>query len=60
MDAIEWKWDAAQFAPKNLHVFRALHPAGKNLLVATNVPKPYTCEVGRLTVTFTVLDDLAL
>ena len=60
VDAIECKWGAARFDPKNLQVFRALHPAGKNLVVATNVPKPYTREVGGLNVTFTGLDDLVL
>jgi hypothetical protein len=60
VDAIECKWSAEAFDPKNLQVFRALHPAGKNLVIATNVPKPYTREVGGLTVTFTGLDELAL
>jgi transposase len=59
-DAIECKWSADRFDPKNLQVFRALHPAGKNIVVATNVQKPHTREVGGLTVTFTGLDDLAL
>ena len=58
--AIECKWNADHFASKNLQVFRALHPAGKNLVVATNVPKPYTRQVGGLTITFTGLDDLVL
>jgi hypothetical protein len=60
VDAIECKWDAARFDPKNLQVFRSLHPTGKNLVVATNVPKPYTRNVGGLSITFTGLDDLAL
>ncbi len=60
VDAIECKWNADRFDPRNLQVFRALHPAGKNLVIATNVPKPYTRQVGGLTVTFTGLDDLAL
>ena len=60
VEAIECKWNADRFDPKNLQVFRALHPAGKNLVIATNVPKPYTREVGGLTVTFTGLKDLAL
>ena len=58
MDAIECQWDAARFDPKNLQVFRALHPAGKNTVVATNVPQPRTREVGGLTVTFPGLDAL--
>ena len=60
VDAIECKWDASRFDPKNLQAFRALHPAGKNLVVATNVTKPHTREVGGLTVSFTGLDALAL
>lgn len=60
VDAIECKWNADRFDSKNLQVFRALHPAGKNLVIATNIPKPYTREVGGFTVTFTGLDDLAL
>ena len=39
---------------------RDIHPAGKNLVIATNVPKPYDRKIGGLTVTFTGLDDLAL
>lgn len=58
--AIECKWNADRFDPKNLQVFRALHPTGKNLVIATNVPKPYTRQVGGLTVTFTGLDDVVL
>jgi predicted AAA+ superfamily ATPase len=60
VDAIECKWDAARFDPTNLKVFRTLYPAGKNLVVATNVPKPFTREVAGLSVTFLGLDDLAL
>jgi len=60
LDAIECKWDAARFDPKNLQVFRALHPSGKNFVVATNVPKPHTRNIGGLPVTFTGLDELAI
>lgn len=59
VDAIECKWDAARFDPTNLKVFRALHPAGRNFVVSTNVPKPFTRDVAGLSVTFTGLDDLA-
>lgn len=58
VDAIECKWDATRFDPKNLQVFRALHPTGKNFVIATNVPKPYTRKAGGLTITFTGLNDL--
>lgn len=60
VDAIECKWDAARFDPTNLKIFRGLHPAGRNFVVATNVPNPYTREVGGHTVTFTGLDALAV
>ncbi len=60
VDVVECKWSASGFDPKNLQVFRALHPAGKNLVVAANVTKPYAREVGGLTVTFTGLDALTL
>ena len=60
VDAIECKWRADRFDAKNLQVFRALHPKGKNLVVATNVPKPYTREVGGMVVTFAGLDHLAV
>ena len=60
MDAIECKWDATRFDPKNLQVFRSLHPTGKNIVVATNIPKPYTRKVAGLSITFTGLDDLTL
>jgi hypothetical protein len=58
--AIECKWDAARFDPKNLKVFRALHPEGKNLVVATDVLRAYTREVGGLPVTFSGLDALVV
>ena len=60
VDAIECKWNADRFDPKNLKIFRALHPAGKNLVVATNVPTPHEREVGGLSVTFTGLDGLVV
>jgi len=60
VDAIECKWNADRFDPKNLQIFRKLHPAGDNLVIANNVPRPYSREIGGLTVTFTGLDDLKL
>jgi predicted AAA+ superfamily ATPase len=58
--AIECKWDATRFDPKNLRIFRELYPEGQNLVVATNVQKPYTREVNGLNLTFTGLDALSL
>lgn len=60
VDAIECKWDAARFDPKNLQTFRALHPYGRNFVVSTNVPKPHIREVGGLEVIFTGLDTLVI
>ena len=59
-DAIECKWNADRFDPKNLKVFRALHPLGRNFVVAANVPKPHTRKIGGLDVTFTGLDALVV
>ena len=35
--AIECKWNASGFDPRNLKKFRETHPTGKNLVVAVNV-----------------------
>ena len=59
VDAIECKWDASRFEPKNLQVFRALHPEGKNIAVCSNVFEPYTRQVAGIDVTFTGLDTLS-
>ena len=60
VNAIECKWDAGRFDPTNLRVFRTLHPEGTNFVVAPNVKKSYTREVGGLTVTFTGIDNESL
>lgn len=57
VNAIECKWDASRFDPTNLRVFRASHPDGANFVVAANVQKPYTRDVGGLEVTFTGIDN---
>lgn len=59
-DAIECKWDASRFDPKNLQIFRSYYPAGRNFVIATNIPKPHARQVGGWPVTFTGLDDLTL
>lgn len=56
VNAIECKWDAARFDPKNLRAFRALHAEGNNFVVAANVSKPHTREVGGLAVKFVGID----
>lgn len=60
VDAIECKWDAGGFESKNLQVFRAQHPAGKNIVVCANVTEPFTRQVTGLEVTFTGLDKLRI
>jgi hypothetical protein len=37
-----------------------MHPAGRSIVVATNLPTPYTREVAGMSVTFTGLDALKL
>lgn len=56
VNAIECKWDAGRFDPSNLRAFRALHPEGVNFVVAANVMKPHTREVGGMTVTIAGID----
>jgi predicted AAA+ superfamily ATPase len=60
VDAIECKWDYTRFDPKNLEIFRSLHPNGKNLVLAANVTQPHTRDICGLAVTFTGLDALVL
>ena len=50
--AIEAKWNADTFEPKNLKIFRALHPGTKNLVVSANVEQPFTKIMNELSVTF--------
>src|SRR6185295_6592460 len=40
-DAIECKWDAASFSPRNLVAFRAAHPKGRNFVLSPQVEPPY-------------------
>lgn len=58
VDAVECRWDAGGFESKNLQVFRAQHPAGKNIVVCSNVTEPFTQRAAGLEVTFTGLDTL--
>lgn len=60
VDAIECKWNAAGFDPANLKIFRRVYPEGRNIVVVTNVPAPYTREIAGMSVTFTGLDALTL
>ena len=60
VNTIECKWDASRFDPKNLQAIRAIYPAGKNFVVAPNVPQAHTREVGGLVITYTGLNALAV
>jgi predicted AAA+ superfamily ATPase len=40
--AVECKWKAAAFDPANLLVFRNRYPQGANVVVASDVDRPYT------------------
>lgn len=57
-DALECKWDAGAFDPKGLRAFRALHPAGRNFIVAPLTGEPYVRRLDGLEVTFTSLESL--
>ncbi len=58
VDVVECKWDADEFSPKNLRIFRALYPTGRNWVVAANLTDPYTRVYGDIEVTFTGLQKL--
>jgi hypothetical protein len=60
VDAIECKWEADGFEPKNLRVFRARHPVGKNTVVSANVTEPFTRQVAGMEVQFTGLQSLSV
>lgn len=51
-DAIECKWRAAAFEPRNLAAFRQSYPSGRNFVVAPDVVKPYAQNRAGLTVDF--------
>lgn len=50
--AIEAKWKAEAFDPRNLRIFRKLYPEGANFLAAHDVDRPYNRRFGELTVRF--------
>jgi uncharacterized protein len=50
--AIEVKWSAEAFDPRGMRAFRAIHPEGRNLVVAADVVEPYTREAGGMVVTW--------
>lgn len=56
--AIECKWRAAEFDPRNLRAFRRLHPDGANIVVAHDVDKPFGRDYAGLDVRFESLNGL--
>jgi len=57
-DAIECKWSAAQFDPRNLIAFRRQYPDGRNWIVATDVDQAYTRELKGIRMQFVDLRTL--
>lgn len=58
VDAIECKWSAESFEPRNLIEFRQHYPNGQNLVVAADVNVPYSRDFAGLEVTFEPLGRL--
>jgi len=56
--AIECEWSADALDPASLIAFRSFYPDGKNLVVAADVPRPFTRKYGPVTVRFTGLRGL--
>ncbi|MBI4522300.1 MAG: ATP-binding protein [Deltaproteobacteria bacterium] len=50
VDAIECKWDPAQFDPASLQVFRSRYPRGRNYLVTPHEGPPYARKFATLEV----------
>ena len=57
-NAIEVKWSADAFETSGIRAFRAVHPQGRNFVVAADIAQPYEREIGSLRVTFCPLDAL--
>lgn len=56
--AIEVKWSADAFESNGIRAFRALHPQGRNYVVAADLHRPYERQIGNLRVVFCPLDNL--
>lgn len=50
--AIECKWKASSFNPRNLKSFRQNYKEGKNIVVANDIDRPYQREYDSMKVTF--------
>ncbi|MDE0481006.1 MAG: ATP-binding protein [Candidatus Poribacteria bacterium] len=58
--AIECKWTAMGFSPRQLLAFRRQYPDGKNFVVAHDVDNPFTREYNGIVVKFVNLDMLII
>lgn len=56
--AIECKWRAAEFDPKNLKIFRAIYPEGLSLVVSSDVAAPSSRMFGAVGATIAGIADL--
>ena len=56
--AIECKVHADEFSVGNLRIFRRKYPEGANMVVAADVDRPFTREIGGLTIRFVGLKGL--
>ena len=58
IDAIECKWNADAFEPDSLRRFREAYKNGRNIVVASNVNKPYTRRAKGLEIDFVPIRQL--
>ena len=56
--AVECKWTASGFSPRQLLAFRRQYPEGKNFVVAHDVDHPFAKEYNGILVKFVNLDSL--
>ena len=56
--AIECKWRADGFDPRNLHSFRKAYPAGENFVVTSDTERSYPRRDGAIQVRFVSLGEL--
>jgi predicted AAA+ superfamily ATPase len=57
-DAIECKWSAGAFDPRNLFAFRRQYPGGRNWVVAADVDQDYARQVNGVEVRYVALQTL--
>jgi len=56
--AIECKWKAAKFDPAALRVFRRRYPQGDNLVISSDIDRPYEKNLGGFKILFTGINTL--